>query len=417
MSDITKPILLDETFAKKMDVTNGLLAIMAREGAPSSTDWRFLEELASEGVFEQMYDIGTTFSDTWRDTAAATDYTFPWELNHIGSVELQDGETLANRPWLQMRYAHPFGVQFSQCRAFLKCPSGLSAGQYTVHFAQAWSALTVLDWTFTLTQDVPAGGRVAGFQTMADSAYSTRPVKSYGADGKTVIETVTASQGTGGTDLGTLAYATRNGNLNSMQETFYGYNRWKTAALRQYLNSEDGVGSWWTPQDDWDVAPDQLTTKSGFLYHYKALAEDSSKDAVLRANAQAFLDSIKTVKVITYPNTVYDDPQGNTPDITYDRVFIPSLEQMYINPQKSGEGEYHERWKRQSGLASPMAQYSTYPQIRTYAVENHSSAQFVRLRSAYRGYACFTWNVGSSGYVGNYYYACFADRFSPLVVL
>ena len=420
MSQITKPMLLDETFKQKMNITKGLLGTIAREGAPQTTNWNFLEELASDGTFETLYDIGTTFSDTWKDTAAGTEYTFPWMLNHIGNVELQDGETLVNRPWLQMKYAHPFGVQFSQCRAFLRCPSGLAAGTYNIHFAQNWSSLTVRNWHFTLTQDVPEGGSLAGFRQMPDSAYTTRPVYSYDADGKTVIETVDAAQGeaSGATDLGTLAYATRSDNLNSMQETFYGWNRWKTSALRQYLNSDAGVGGWWTKQDDWDIAPSQLTTKSGFLYHYKALAEDTTKDATLRANAQAFLDSIKPVKVITYPNTVYDDPQGNTPDITYDKVFLPSLEQMYINPQKAGEGEYHERWKRQSGRETVMAQYSTYPQIITYAVEDHSSAQHVRLRSAYRGYAYFTWCVVSSGYVSYYYYGAYsANRFSPLVVL
>ena len=409
----------DDTFEKKMDTMNGLLAVLAREGAPENVDWGFLEELASDGVFPTMYDIGTTFTEEWEDKSNNSKYSFPWMLNHIGDVELQDGEILRDRPFLQMKYASPFGVQFSQCRAFLKCPEGLAAGTYNIHFAQAWSALTVLNWNFTLTQDVPAGGRVAGFRTMADSAYTTRPVYSYGADGKTIIETVNAVQGeaSGATDLGTLAYATRNGNLNSMQETFYGWNRWKTCALRQYLNSDAGVGGWWVAQDEWDVAPNELTTKPGFLYHYKALAEDTSKDAALRANAQAFLDSIKTVKVVTYPNTVQDDTGGNTPDITYDRVFIPSLEQMYISPQKSGEGVYHERWKRQSGLTSPMAQYSTYPQIRTYAVENHSSAQHVRLRSAYRGSAHVTWYVYSSGGVSHGYYAYDAIRFSPLVVL
>lgn len=403
MSDVTKPLLLDETFSKKMDITNGLLATLARENAPSTVDWEYLEELASDGVFGTMYDIGTTFTENWTDKATDTDYAFPWMLNHVGEVELEDGEVLADRPWLQMKYAHPFGVQFSQCRAFLRCPSGLAAGTYNIHFAQTWGPLTVLDWHFTTTVAVPAGGSLAGFRGMTDGAFTTRDVFVYSADGKTKLETVSASQGSasGATDLGTLAYATRNGDLNSMQETFNGYGRWKTGALRQYLNSVAGVGQWWTKQDDWDCAPDELTTKAGFL----------------SGCSEALVNAIKRVKVVTYPNTVYDDPQGNTPDITYDRVFIPSLEQMYITPQKSGEGVYHERWKRQSGQTSPMAQYGTYPQIITYAVENHASAQAVRLRSAYRGNAYFTWIVYSSGYVYGYHYARTAARFSPLVVL
>lgn len=394
-----KPILLDETFSDKMGKTNALLAALVRESAPSDIDWNMLKEYAHEGIFGDLFSIGDMFVDTWRDTALSTDYNYHWQLQHIGSVELEDGETLSNRPFLQMHYAHPFGVQFSQCRAFLACPDGLAAGTYNIHFAQAWSGLTVLDWNFTLTSAVPAGGRIAGFRQMADGTYSTRPVYVYSADGKTVLETATASQGaaSGGTDLGTMAYATRNGNLNSMQEAFYGWNRWKTSALRQYLNSAAGVGSWWTAQDAWDIAPEQLTTKAGFL---SGVSED-------------FLNAIKTIKVTTYTNTVQD---SGAADITYDKVFIPSLQQMYINPQISGEGEYWERWKRQSGRTSPCAQYTTYPEMKTYAAENHTSAQHVRLRSAHRGTASDTWCVYSSGLV-NYYHAYGAFRFSPAVVL
>ena len=126
---------------------------------------------------------------------------------------------------------------------------------------------------------------------------------------------------------------------------------------------------------------------------------------------------LKTVKVVTYPNTVNDDPQGNTPDITYDKVFLPSLEQMYCNPQKAGEGEYHEYWKRRTGRTTPCAQGGTYPELIHYAVENHTSPQHVRLRSANRGNAYYAWNVASSGNVGTYYGASGAHRFSPLVVL
>jgi len=478
MSNVTKPLLLDETFSKKMDITNGLLAVIAREGAPSSTDWAYLEELASEGVFGTMYDIGTTFSDIWRDTAASTDYTFPWELNHLGAVELQDGEILQNRPWLQMRYAHPFGVQFSHQRAFtvvafkvttaltagttyywtrqsdsktisFKCPTGgISVGQWLVLNN---SRIEIYDTNANLVSSVAAtiGTDTAGTSlgnspilAAGDYYFTSSGVKSFTlasqlefgdrlgywsskvypvtGDGKTIGTGLTVGSATTGTDLGSLSTNTRKASgdylLNGSNEMNYAWNRWKTSAMRQYLNSEDGVGSWWKSQDAFDIAPDQLTTKAGFLYCYKVIAEDTTKDPAVRANAQAFLDSIKTIKVVTYPNTVQDDTGGNTPDITYDRVFLPSLEQMYITPQKSGEGEYHERWKRQSGLTSPMAQGGTYPQIRTYAVENHSSAQHVRLRSAGRGSSCDAWIVYSSGYVygdGAYY----AYRFSPLVVL
>lgn len=389
-----------ESTHKKIAAALEIMAANARK--EMSHDWESLAEFANTGLFGEAYGIGDQFIDNWKDTAANQEYVYPMQLNHIGSVELHDGEILSDRPFLQAHYAHPFGVQFSHQRAFLRCPSGLAAGTYYVTIESSWGTHVQAGDVvcFTLANAVPAGGRVAGMYGAPDQAKSSWRIYAYSADGKTVLETVTPTFTADGTDLGTIKASTRNGDLNSMQETAYGWNRWSTSALRQYLNSAAAVGAWWTAQDEWDIAPDQLTTKAGFLSGWP----------------EELVNVLKEVKVVTYPNTVYDDTGGNTPDITYDRVFIPSLEQMYCVPQKSGEGEYHEYWKRRSGLTSPNAQYSTNPNMITYAVENHTSPQAVRLRSAGRGIAHYAWYVYSSGYV-NYYYASYAFRFSPLVVL
>lgn len=392
-----------DTLNSKLDKQNALLEVMAASSLRElASDWQGLADLADSGLFGEAFAIGDQFVDTWTDKASNQEYTYPYQLNHIGSVELHDGEVLSNRPFLQAHFAHPFGVQFSHQRAFLKCPNGLLAGTYYFTIESAWGT-NVQEGdvvAFTTTVDVPAGGRVSGCYGAPDQAKRNWRIYTHSADGKTILETITPVFSVAGTNLGTIKASVRNGDLNSMQETVYGWNRWSTSALRQYLNSAAGVGAWWTAQDEWDIAPDQLTTKHGFL---SGCSED-------------FINAIKEVKVVTYPNTVYDDTAGNTPDITYDKVFIPSLEQMFIQPQKEGEGEYHEYWKRRSGSSTPLARSQTYPQMITYAVENHTSAQFVRLRSATRGYAHFTWYVYSSGNVASNY-SSNAYRFAPLVVL
>ena len=389
-----------ESTHKKIAAALEIMAANAR--AEMSHDWASLEEFANTGLFGEAYGIGDQFIDTWTDTATQQEYTYPYQLNHIGNVELQDGETLEDRPFLQAHFAHPFGVQFSHQRAFLRCPSGLSVGEYYVPIESAWGSNVAAgdNVSFALAEAVPAGGRIAGMYGAPDQAKSKWRIYVYSADGKTILQTITPTFEARGTSLGTIKAAVRNGDLNSMQETAYGWNRWSKSALRQYLNSAAGVGAWWTAQDEWDIAPDQLTTKAGFL----------------AGCPEAFVEALKAVKVTTYPNTVYDDVGGNTPDITYDKVFLPSLEQIFVNPQKSGEGEYHEYWKRKSGSLTPLAQYSTTPSMITYAVENHTSPQHVRLRSAIRGLANYTWLVSSSGYVSASY-ASSAFRFSPLVVL
>lgn len=389
-----------ESTQRRMAAAVEILAANARK--EMSHDWSSLAEFADTGLFGEAYGIGDQFVDVWKDTATNQEYTYPFQLNHIGNVELKDGEVLSDRPFLQAHFAHPFGVQFSHYRAFLRCPSGLAAGTYYVTIENSWgSHVTAGDTvSFTLANAAPEGARIAGMYDAPDVAKSNWRIYVYAADGKTILETITPTFEATGTNLGTIKYTQRNGDLNSLQEIAYGWNRWKHSALRQYLNSAAGVGNWWSPQDEWDVAPNELTTKAGFL----------------SGCPEEFVEAIKEVKVVTYPNTVYDDPSGNTPDITYDKVFIPSLEQMFVNPQKSGEGEYHEYWKRRSGSTTPIAQYSTNPNMITYGVENHTAPQYVRLRSANRGYACYTWGVGSGGLVG-YGIARSSSRFSPLVVL
>ena len=362
------------------------------------TTWDQISGLVRNGYAQKIFDFGDWINEKWTDTAATKEYEYPWRVNHFENVELEDGEIVQGM-FLQAHYAHPFGVQFSQARAFLKCPDGLTAGTYNVKLERDWGSNAKANtyWQFTLTKDVPKGGRLSGFIQMPDVASSNWKVISYAADAITKLETVPVTSGQDGTALGTLQYATRNGNLNSMQETAYGWNRWKTSALRQYLNSEQAKGKWWTPQDEWDIAPDQLATKDGFLCGMPA----------------DMLKALKTVKVVTYANTVQD---GGEADITYDRVFLPSLEQLFINPQIAGEGTVHEYWQRRSGMKTKMQQYQTYPRMISYAVENHTSPQNVRLRSASRGGAASAWCVSSSGGV-NGGYAWAASRFSPLVVV
>ena len=148
-----------------------------------------------------------------------------------------------------------------------------------------------------------------------------------------------------------------------------------------------------------DIAPDQLSTIAGFL----------------SGCSESFIQVIKPVAVKTYLNTTQDYEIGES-ETVYDKVFLPSLEEMYINPQKAGEGDVHEYWRRASERTEPFAQYGTYPELIHYAVENHTSAQHVRVRSANRGHSKYTWIVYSAGYVGNNG-AYGSYRFAPLVVL
>lgn len=361
------------------------------------SDWAQLSGLSRNGYLKELLDFGDQIKETWTDTAASKDYEFPWQITHFDEVELEDGEIIQGT-FLEAHYTTPFGVQFSN-RAFLRCPDGLTAGTYNVTLGAKWGdkdAQKDTTWQFTLTKAVPAGGSVAGFTQMPDKAASEWKATSYAADGITTIETVPITSGSGGTSLGIMQYATRNGNLNSMQETGYGYNRWKYSAIRQWLNSAQPKGKWWTKQDDWDIAPSQLSQKDGFL-------------CGLPADMIAVL---KTVKVITLANTANDN--GVT-DITYDKVSLASMSQMNINMSKD-EGAAHEYWQRRTNSKTPLEPWKTYPSMIRYSAANHTSPQYVFSRSASRGNANNVMHVNPSGGVSGAY-AWGAGTYAPLVFI
>lgn len=369
-------------------------------GTVDVSSWTKIRNLRKSGLAEKVLTVGDIIDDTWTDVAAPKEYPYQWHVADFQPIELQNGDTEASM-LVQAHWAHPFGVQFSHQRAFLACPDGLPVGSYYFTIESAWgNNVKAGDIVcFKTTKVVPAGGRVSGCYGAPDQAKANWRIYTHSADGKTQIETITPTftKTDSATNLGTQHLNKREGNLNSTQEMAYGWNRWKTSALRQYLNSEAAKGAWWTAQDEWDVAPDQLKDKAGFL-------SGCSAD---------FLSALQIVKVTTFANTVND---GGGEDTTYDRVFIPSMEQMYCAPQIKGEGTYLEYWKQRSGATAPLAQWGTYPNIITYAVENHTSPQSIRLRSASRGNANGACYVGSSGNV-LYNYASYAYLFAPLVVI
>ena len=388
----------------KEDIVNlkkeidGLKLIVKKDGPITDMTWSRVQQIVANGSGSDAFEIGAQLIEKWTDTAESKEYDMPWQVNHFENVMLENGEVV-NGMWLQSHYTLPFGIQFSHQRAFLACPDGLSVGTYNFDFAEAWgnNVKPGINYQFTLTKPVEKGGRLAGCYGAPEQAPSNWKVYSYGKDGITLNETVNVTVGSGGTNLGTIKHYSRSGNLNSVQEMAYGWNRWKTSALRQYLNSNKPKGQWWTPQDQWDICPDQLANKDGFLC---GIPEE-------------MLNCLKKVKVVTYANTVNDE---GAEDITYDYVTLPSLSQMFIKPQTSGEGYVHTYWKRRSGRTTPCKFWNTYPNMIEYSVANKTSPKVVFLRSCKLDNACYVPTVNASGTIGHAS-ASELDTLAPLVCI
>lgn len=390
-----KRILTDDT---GQEIAKALSVIAQANIAQTNMNWANVQAIVADGAGEKAFAIGTQLIEKWTDTADSKEYDIPWQVNHFEDVTLEDGEVVPGM-WLQTHYSLPFEMQFSHQRAFLACPDGLTEGTYYFDFTKDWGKYVKagISYQFTLTKPVEKGGRIAGCYGAPDQAPANWKVYSYGKDGITLNETVNVTQGHGGTSIGTIPWEKRSGNLNSMQEMAYAWNRWKTSALRQWANSNKAKQKWWTPQDQWDICPDQLASKDGFLC----------------GMPEEMLNCLKKVKVVTYANIVNDE---GAEDITYDYVTLPSLGQIYAQTQIAGEGEPHTYWKRRSGRTTPSEWEKDYPNMITYSVADKTSAQYIHLRSAYRNLAFQKWYVRPSGNI-DYRYASSASSCSPLVCI
>lgn len=417
MAITNEPIMLNETgmlIKEALDRQNGYLAMLA-EGKRSEV-YSSMEQIAhivrtsSLDDLPHLFPIGDQIIAPWKDmddSAHNTDetaYQVSWDIVNHAMVTLKDGSE-APGLFLQMHLCSAYGMQFSHQQAFLNCPDGLAAGTYHLTFGATWGSKGAdanTSWQFTLTQAVPAGGRLSGFEDLPDVPASNWKVKSWAtpADANP-IETVSVTSGTGGTDLGTMPLTLKGDTgLNCMHRVGYGSNRWRNSGLRQYLNSSGA--NWWKSQDDYDIRPNEHT-KKGFMSGFGA----------------DFLAAIKPIKVTTALNRV--EGYENTTDDTYDTFFLPSLEQMNVKADSSGtEGSYFPYWRSRMGLTRPInwgweAEPNRSDGLCIPAI-NNNAPQYVRLRSANLYYGSDTWFVYSSGIISGSG-ASNALRFSPVCVI
>ena len=400
------------------DALDSRVELLENIESMETLSWQQIQAIVQSGKASTYFKVGDQIETKWKDKATNTEYTIPLDVVAIRDVTILDDnqqEQTVHGMIVQWHYCSPFGVQFSQNEAFYYCNEELPVGTYYFTIGANWgtNCHNNYKYQFTTTQVVPAGGQLqigksnSEVSGMPDNAPSTWRVRTYAsASDTTPLEILSLTEYTtgtpSGTSLGTLNTTSKyNTTLNNLYSSAYGQNSWKNSALRQFLNSDAGTNGWYTlPSDDvFARKPAELSSKQGFL-----TGVDSELLAV-----------IKPIKVATAINTNRDSERG-TWDYTYDKFFIPSLEEAYCVPQISGEGAYWPYWKQKSGTNAPNEQNSTNANLITYGADNHASAQTVRLRSAGRGVSYYTWNVNSSGKVINYY-ATNSYRFSPACVI
>lgn len=375
---VTDPVYLDQTAkdnGRKLDqMTAALLGMSsslgvlarAQTGVVEEMDYNGIKAVVAAGNAPAVFPVGTQLVNTYTGKDGKA-YDCPWDV--VKADDIAEGETGTTAPAmvLQMHYASLEDIQFSAYQAFYVVQeSGLAAGTYNVKMGLDWgtNVKNGTTYQFTLTKNAPAGARMTGFYNAPNTAPTSWKVYVYKDQNKSeLLETCNVSAGDAGMNLGTFL-AKPNGKLNGLHPVVYGDNRWYKSASRQYLNSDAPAKEWWTPQDEWDMKPDQADTVPGFLAGFS----DDFKNALTR------------VKVVTNSNNVTGDGSAV---VTYDKIFLPSLEELYLRPDSSDEGTYWPYWKERTGAKTPQAKFQTYPLRITRDLAQRTVARSARLRSAH----------------------------------
>ena len=179
-------------------------------------------------------------------------------------------------------------------------------------------------------------------------------------------------------------------NINQITQSGLGW--WKDSSIRQYLNSE--------------------STAQGFGFESQHITDynqnTSLQGGFLRGFDADFIAALTPIKVSTARNNVVWSQEI---DVTYDKMFLPSNEQVYAN-RESGvaagvEGEAWDYYKAQIGTTSPT---NSAAPARVKQILGGTSANYWWLRSANRTNATSEYYIHTSGsrsyYTAyNYYYA------------
>lgn len=377
-----------------------VLKVIAKNNLAQFQNYKDIRNIIRAGLAKSFFDIGDQLVTAYAIENGAT-YQAPWDVKHIDDTGLYFG----------MHYALPDDMQFDAPEAIYYAPDGLEAGTYNItigsNYGNGW--VSGNSFQFTLAQAVPAGGQIfIDFGTnYANNPANGRTVTVYDGVGTTnVVETTTTSAGSDGTNLGTISAVNAhrtNGNLNAISRTVHGDGRYSNSAIRQWLNSEAPANKWWHPTNNWDRPPRSADlARAGFLTR---LPKD-------------FVEIIDYTDVVVALNTQAGFETDR--EVVHDRIFLPSLQNMYINPQLGGaEGpdwDYYKILAKEAGLSGKFAQGGTYEILKHYNLASVGSTLYsvgVWLRSCYRGHASYAWLVNSDGNVDNYYAAYYTLRICP----
>jgi hypothetical protein len=336
-------------------------------GRYTPNSWQEVQSIVRAGLARMVFRVGDQF------VAEFNGEPFVWDVIGIDHDKPTDP-----------RFTHSLTIQSHDCllNAQFSAPQALYYAETPLPAGQHRFTLNDVQYTFTTSEVVPAGGQVfvSGWQT---EGYVPTAITTYAADRTTTIETgLVVTQSAGADTLSP---------VNHYQRCIYGSNNYVESAIRQWLNSE-ASSFVWTPQTIYDRPPIGAPyTGAGFLH-----ALDPDLVAVLGA-----------VDKQVARNTITD---GGGQDLFSDKVFLLSRVEVYGGTEGETGGEapypYYE------SLASSPTTGALDGRIKYLG----ASAKNWWLRSPHTGNAYDVRFVPLSGGI-TIYYASFTTWVAPAVVI
>ncbi len=267
-------------------------------------------------------------------------------------------------------------VQFDGTEALFYCDAELAAGTYNFTLLAGYDTTYGggKTYQFTLTNAVPAGG-VIMFPWSYNTQASTIKVSTYSSrTSTTAIESVSVTEGTGGTALDTI------GECNHTHRIRYGSNNYNESAIRQWMNSDGAAGTFWVPKTKFDRPPSWNSSMNGFLYGLD----------------KSFVDIIGNVKKLTALNTLTDNADASYIE-TDEKFFLFSNDELYFATENGvDQGEPYAYYKNYSTLAV-AGSGADANRIKYLG----STARYYWMRSPYPWFAHFVRLVDPDGSLSN----------------
>ena len=381
MPDNILNLLSEDAFNEKMDTQNALLAAIAsNNGGIVVKSWKDIQAIVRLGLASKVFHIGDQL------VCNKGDKQLVWDIigfDHDVPADAQFKHSMT----IQLHDLLPSAMQFDGSELLFYVnpdvyPDGLAAGTYNVILNHgAYYNGTAEDGTyqFTCTSPIPSGGGIK-HSSMGSwrNAYGQSYVlagtfTTYDAEGNEIEKGLATTLGSGGTNLGTFSgsdpsYMSDTSCCNFTERNLGGSNRWKTSALRQFLNSDKAAGSVWQKQHIFDRPPTWNVNTAGFLSDIDAdfvevIGEVTKRTALSIADGKGYEDLTERFFLIARGEAYAGNENSIDEGTPYEYYSLGS------DLSAAGTGDDSNRIKYRGGsanywwLRSPISGYGSHVRI------------------------------------------------------